>query len=57
MIVIIMSCHKLLVISMLYNIIEPYDNKDKQDKQNISYWEEFILLMNFSQTGWEVKQS
>ena len=57
MIVIIMSCHKLLVISMLYNIIEPYDNKDKQDKQNISYWEEFILLMNYSQTGWEVKQS
>ena len=53
----IMSCHKLLVISMLYNIIEPYDNKDKQDKQNISYWEEFILLMNYSQTGWEVKQS
>ena len=57
MIVIIMSCYKLLVISMLYNIIEPYDNKDKQDKQNISYWEEFILLMNYSQTGWEVKQS
>jgi len=39
MIVIIIYFHKLLVISILYSIVWLYDNKDKQDKKNISYWE------------------
>jgi len=44
MIVTIISFRKSLIINTLNGIIELYDNKDKQDKQNRSYWKEIIFL-------------
>jgi hypothetical protein len=44
MIVTIISFRKSLIINTLNGIIGLYDNKDKQDKQNIFYWKEFIFL-------------
>jgi hypothetical protein len=44
MIVTIISFRKSLIINTLNGIIWLYDNKDKQDKQNISYWKEIIIL-------------
>jgi hypothetical protein len=44
MIVAIISFRKSLVINTLSGIIQPYDNKDKQDKQNMSYWKEIIFF-------------
>lgn len=43
MIVTIIYFHKSLVINTLNGIIGFYDNKDKQDKQNMSYWKEIIF--------------
>jgi hypothetical protein len=43
MIVTIISFRKSLVINTLNGIIQHYDNKDKQDKQNMSYWKEIIF--------------
>jgi hypothetical protein len=44
MIVTIIYFHKSLVINTLNGIIGLYDNKDKQDKQNMSYWKEFAIF-------------
>jgi hypothetical protein len=44
MIVTIIFFRKSLVINTLNGIIWLYDNKDKQDKQNMSYWKEIIIL-------------
>ena len=44
MIIKIMSFRKSLIINTLNGIIWFYDNKDKQDKQNMSYWKEIIIL-------------
>jgi hypothetical protein len=43
LIVTIISFHKSLLINTLNGILGLYDNKDKQDKQNMSYWKEIIL--------------
>jgi hypothetical protein len=43
MIVTIIFFRKSLVINTLNGIIQLYDNKDKQDKQNMSYWKEIIF--------------
>ena len=44
MIVTIIYFHKSLIINTLNGIIWLYDNKDKQDKQNMSYWKEIVFL-------------
>jgi hypothetical protein len=44
MIVTIIYSRKSLIINTLNGIIWLYDNKDKQDKQNMSYWKEIIIL-------------
>jgi hypothetical protein len=38
-----MTCETSL-FNTLNDIIGLYDNKDKQDKQNMSYWKEIIIL-------------
>ena len=38
-----MFFRKSLVINILNGIVGFYDNKDKQDKQNMSYWKEIII--------------
>ena len=43
LIVTIISFHKSLISNTLNGIVGLYDNKDKQDKQNMSYWKEIIL--------------
>ena len=48
MIVTITSFRKSLIINTLNGIIWLYDNKDKQDKQNMSYWKEIIILCYYS---------
>jgi hypothetical protein len=42
----------------LNSIIGLYDNKDKQDKQNMSYWKEIIFLcaIPFHSSGFIPKQ-
>ena len=44
MIVTIISFRKSLIINTLNGIIWLYDNKDKQDKQNMFYWKEIIIF-------------
>jgi hypothetical protein len=51
MIVTIIFFRKSLVINTLNGIIGLYDNKDKQDKQNMSYWKEFFLCYSFRSLG------
>ena len=48
MVVTIISFRKSLVINALNGIIGLYDNKDKQDKQNMFYWKEIIIFLCYS---------
>jgi hypothetical protein len=61
MIVTIIFFRKSLVINTLNGIIQLYDNKDKQDKQNMSYWKEIIFCaipyFQDASLGWENNMS